>query len=79
MKLGNLKWEIEKRHECPFCRELLRQNRELHDRLLAVVKPEALRELTAAEQARVMADVETPWTPVAPEEVTERPGTQVGE
>ncbi len=52
---------------CPQCAALLQQNRELHDRLLALTAPTAQRALAEAEIARLRAtQPAVPTPPPAP-------------
>ena len=77
---------LSKKCQCPSCEMMVytitalqAQNSQLHDRLLAVTKPEALRELTARDVATAPAGGELGEPTLPVEEITERPGTQVGE
>jgi hypothetical protein len=76
---GNL---VSDAHECPYCSQLLKQNRELHDRLLAVYAPTVAQTLPAMPSFQVdyrgPVGVENPShnTPPVTQPV-ELPGTQV--
>lgn len=75
---GNL---VSDAHECPYCAQLLKQNRELHDRLLAVYAPVVAQTLPAMPSFQVdyrgpSTETATVPTPAGPVEL---PGTQVGD
>lgn len=80
LSLTNEQMEEQKRHECPFCTALLRQNEQLHDRLLAVYAPTVAQTLPGMPSFQM--DYRGPEAqPVAagrplPQEL---PGTQVGD
>jgi hypothetical protein len=77
---GNL---VSNAHECPYCSQLLKQNRELHDRLLAVYAPTVAQTLPAMPSFQVdysaKAEIVNPNAQVKVETGIELPGTQVGD
>lgn len=64
MKLFLSKEQEQRKHECPFCSALLSQNRELHERVLALTAPGALVQVTQAHVAEIVAQRPTIQPPV---------------
>jgi hypothetical protein len=60
---GNL---VNDAHECPQCEMLMKQNRELHDRLLAVYAPAAAQMTSQYELGRLQLQPVPPVPAVPP-------------
>ena len=74
---------VQQAHECPLCTQLLKQNAELHDRVLALTRPEALEQVGRLRLAEMELTQpvrsSTGAMAVVPDVPGELVGTQVGE